>query len=81
MKRICLFFFIKKRKQNFDLIENGNSIDPQYNAVLRSVLEECRRNNMPKETIDRSIKRAVCFSLNDFTNKQSYIHELDYTKR
>ena len=39
--------------------ENGNVIDPQYNAVLRATLEECRRNNMPKETIDRSIKRAV----------------------
>jgi transcriptional/translational regulatory protein YebC/TACO1 len=40
-------------------LENGNVIDPQYNAVLRATLEECRRNNMPKETIDRSIKRAV----------------------
>ncbi|CAF0896740.1 unnamed protein product [Adineta steineri] len=38
---------------------NGNIVDPQYNAVLRSVLEECRKNNMPKETIDRSIKRAI----------------------
>ena len=38
---------------------NGNVVDPQYNAILRSVLEECRRNNMPKETIERSIKRAV----------------------
>ena len=41
------------------ILENGNVIDPQYNAVLRATLEECRRNNMPKETIDRSIKRAV----------------------
>lgn len=39
--------------------QNGNSTDPQYNAVLRSVLEECRKNNVPKETIDRSIKRAI----------------------
>lgn len=39
--------------------QNGNVTDPQYNAVLRSVLEECRKNNMPKETIDRSIKRAI----------------------
>ncbi|CAF0825789.1 unnamed protein product [Adineta ricciae] len=39
--------------------QNGNVTDPQYNAVLRATLEECRRNNMPKETIDRSIKRAI----------------------
>ncbi len=43
-------------------LENGNVTDPQYNAVLRATLEECRRNNVPKETIDRSIKRAVRFS-------------------
>ncbi len=42
-------------------LENGNVTDPQYNAVLRATLEECRKNNMPKETIDRSIKRAVRF--------------------
>jgi transcriptional/translational regulatory protein YebC/TACO1 len=44
-------------------LENGNVVDPQYNAVLRATLEECRRNNMPKETIERSIKRAVGFQL------------------
>jgi len=38
---------------------NGNITDPQYNPTLRSVLEECKRNNMTKETIDRSIKRAI----------------------
>jgi transcriptional/translational regulatory protein YebC/TACO1 len=46
-------------------LENGNVTDPQYNAVLRATLEECRRNNMPKETIDRSIKRAVRFYDNE----------------
>lgn len=40
-------------------LENGNVSDPQYNAILRATLEECRRNNMPKDTIDRAIKRAV----------------------
>jgi len=49
--RLCFFF-----------LENGNVTDPQYNAILRATLEECRKNNMPKETIDRSIKRAVRFS-------------------
>ncbi|CAF2751901.1 unnamed protein product [Rotaria sp. Silwood2] len=39
--------------------QNGNVTDPQYNAVLRATLEECRKNNMPKETIDRAIKRAI----------------------
>jgi transcriptional/translational regulatory protein YebC/TACO1 len=54
--------FVNQRKTLFIFfIENGNVIDPQYNAVLRATLEECRKNNMPKETIDRSIKRAVRF--------------------
>lgn len=39
--------------------QNGNVTDPQYNAVLRATLEECRRNNVPKETIERAIKRAI----------------------
>ncbi|CAF1137823.1 unnamed protein product [Rotaria sordida] len=39
--------------------QNGNVTDSQYNAVLRATLEECRKNNMPKETIDRTIKRAI----------------------
>ncbi|CAF1023810.1 unnamed protein product [Rotaria sp. Silwood1] len=39
--------------------QNGNVADPQYNAVLRATLDECRKNNMPKETIDRAIKRAI----------------------
>ncbi len=55
----CVIFFY---------IENGNVTDPQYNAVLRATLEECRRNNMPKETIDRSIKRAVRFCWINFIN-------------
>lgn len=64
----------------FSLLVNGNVIDPQYNAVLRSVLEECRKNNMPKETIDRSIKRAVGFvSLACLSMRFS--DDLDSTKR
>jgi transcriptional/translational regulatory protein YebC/TACO1 len=43
------------------ILVNGNVTDPQYNPVLRATLEECRKNNMPKETIDRSIQRAVGF--------------------
>ncbi|CAF0873196.1 unnamed protein product [Didymodactylos carnosus] len=38
--------------------QNGQT-NPDYNPMLRNVLEECRRSNMTKETMERSIKRAV----------------------
>lgn len=60
---ISKFISIEEDQElNFSFEENGNVTDPQYNAVLRATLEECRRNNVPKETIERAIKRAVKFS-------------------
>ncbi len=37
----------------------GTNGDPNSNASLRAVLEKARANNMPKENIEKAIKKAV----------------------
>ncbi|OHX65676.1 YebC/PmpR family DNA-binding transcriptional regulator [Flammeovirga pacifica] len=39
-------------------IKEGGSSDPDSNSRLRAVLQNCKAENMPKDNIDRAIKRA-----------------------
>ena len=38
--------------------KNGGP-DPDYNPTLRTIIQTAKSENMPKENIDRAIKRAV----------------------
>ncbi|WP_281614260.1 YebC/PmpR family DNA-binding transcriptional regulator [Flammeovirga sp. SubArs3] len=40
-------------------IKEGGSSDPDTNSRLRAVLQNCKAENMPKDNIDRAIKRAT----------------------
>ncbi|NME71388.1 YebC/PmpR family DNA-binding transcriptional regulator [Flammeovirga aprica] len=40
-------------------IKEGGSSDPDSNSRLRAVLQNCKAENMPKENIERAIKRAT----------------------
>ncbi|ANQ48305.1 YebC/PmpR family DNA-binding transcriptional regulator [Flammeovirga sp. MY04] len=40
-------------------IKEGGSSDPDSNSRLRAVLQNCKAENMPKDNIDRAIKRAT----------------------
>ncbi|MGC9046722.1 MAG: YebC/PmpR family DNA-binding transcriptional regulator [Minisyncoccia bacterium] len=54
----------KKKSQLFSKILNGitvaakNDPNPQFNARLRSMIEQARKNNIPQENIERAIKKA-----------------------
>ena len=41
----------------------GNSPEPENNPTLRSVIATCKRENMPKDNIERAIKNAMAFIL------------------
>ena len=38
--------------------ENGNNGDPDTNPALRNAIQNARGANLPKDNIDRAIKRA-----------------------
>lgn len=48
--------------------ENGNNGDPETNPALRNAIQNARGANLPKDNIDRAIKRA------SGTDSQSYKH-------
>ncbi len=39
--------------------EGGGIADPDLNARLRAVIQNCRAANMPKDNIERAIKKAI----------------------
>lgn len=43
----------------FAIKEGGNITDPDQNSRLRAVIQNCRAANMPKESIERAIKKAT----------------------
>ena len=45
--------------------KNGGP-DPDYNPTLRTIIQTAKSENMPKENIDRAIKRAVEKDQSDF---------------
>ncbi|MDN6281227.1 MAG: YebC/PmpR family DNA-binding transcriptional regulator [Psychroflexus sp.] len=42
--------------------------DPETNSKLRAVIQNCKAANMPKDNIERAIKRASDKSLGDYKN-------------
>lgn len=46
--------------------EGGGISDPDTNARLRAVLQNCKAANMPKDNIDRAIKRATDKDTSDY---------------
>ncbi len=40
--------------------------DPEMNATLRSIIATCKRENMPKDNIDRAIKNALGKDQSDY---------------
>ena len=41
--------------------------EPENNPTLRSVIATCKRENMPKDNIDRAIKNAMGKDQSDYT--------------
>ena len=39
--------------------EGGGIADPESNSKLRAVLQNCRAANMPKDNVERAIKKAT----------------------
>ncbi|MDA0728996.1 MAG: YebC/PmpR family DNA-binding transcriptional regulator [Bacteroidetes bacterium] len=46
--------------------EGGGISDPDTNARLRAVLQNCKAANMPKDNVERAIKRATDKDTSDF---------------
>ena len=40
--------------------------DPETNSTLRSIIATCKRENMPKDNIDRAIKNAMGKDQSDY---------------
>ena len=58
------------RRTNKDIIlaikEGGGIADPDTNARLRAVLQNCKAANMPKDNIERAIKKATDKDTSDY---------------
>lgn len=46
-------------------VKNGGS-DPETNSKLRAVMQNCKAANMPKENVERAIKRAISKDTSDY---------------
>ena len=51
--------FTKIGKELAVAVKEGGSADPANNSRLRDVIAKAKANNMPNDTIDRSIKKAA----------------------
>ena len=51
--------FTKIAKEITVAVKMGNSDNPEYNPRLRSALRDAQKNSMPKDTVDRAIKRGI----------------------
>ena len=52
--------FSRLNKDIIVAIREGGNADPETNSRLRAVLQNCRAANMPKDNIERAIKKATC---------------------
>ena len=46
--------------------EGGGISDPDTNSRLRAVLQNCKAANMPKDNIERAIKKATDKDTSDY---------------
>lgn len=58
--------FARLNKDIIIAIREGNSADPEMNPRLRAVLQNCRAANMPKDNVERAIKKATDKDTSDF---------------
>lgn len=58
--------FARLNKDIIIAIREGNSADPEMNSRLRAVIQNCRAANMPKDNIERAIKKATDKDTSDY---------------
>lgn len=58
--------FSRLNKDIIVAIREGGNADPETNSRLRAVLQNCRAANMPKDNIERAIKKATDKDTTDF---------------
>ena len=58
--------FARLNKDIIIAIREGNSADPEMNPRLRAVLQNCRAANMPKDNVERAIKKATDKDTSDY---------------
>ncbi len=58
--------FARLNKDIIMAIKDGNSSDPTMNPRLRAVLQNCKAANMPKDNVERAIKKATDKDTSDF---------------
>jgi YebC/PmpR family DNA-binding regulatory protein len=51
--------FSRLNKDIIIAIKDGGNADPETNSTLRAVLQNCKAANMPKDNIERAIKKAT----------------------
>jgi len=63
--------FTRYGREIYIAVKEGGP-NPEYNAKLRAIIQNAKSDNMPKENIERAIKRAT---EKDATNYQELIYE------
>ena len=58
--------FSRLNKDIIVAIREGGNADPETNSRLRAVLQNCRAANMPKDNIQRAIKKATDKDTSDY---------------
>lgn len=58
--------FARLNKDLIIAIREGSSADPEMNPRLRAVIQNCRAANMPKEIVERAIKKATDKDTTDY---------------
>ena len=58
--------FARLNKDIIIAIREGNGADADMNPRLRAVLQNCRAANMPKDNVERAIKKATDKDTSDF---------------
>ena len=58
--------FARLNKDIIIAIREGNGADADMNTRLRAVLQNCRAANMPKDNVERAIKKATDKDTSDF---------------
>lgn len=58
--------FARLNKDIIIAIREGNNADPDMNSRLRAVLQNCRAANMPKDNVNRAIKKATDKDTSDY---------------
>ena len=54
-------------------IATSPALDPENNPTLRSVIATCKRENMPKDNIERAIKNAMGKDQSDYKGMTSVV--------